>query len=91
APLEASSGQRTRHRLSRGGDRDLNRALHTIAITRLRCHQESRDYEASRTVQGKTHRDVRRSLKRILARRLYRRIQAATRQPTPSINLPHGA
>ncbi|MGW3607093.1 transposase [Micromonospora sp. NPDC005161] len=91
APLEASSGQRTRHRLSRGGDRDLNRALHTIAITRLRCHQESRDYEANRTVQGKTHRDVRRSLKRILARRLYRRIQAATRQPTPSINLAHGA
>ncbi|WP_406079111.1 transposase [Micromonospora sp. NBC_00858] len=91
APLEASSGQRTRHRLNRGGDRDLNRALHTIAITRLRCHQESRDYEANRTVQGKTHRDVRRSLKRILARRLYRRIQAATRQPTPSTNLPHGA
>jgi hypothetical protein len=45
APLEASSGQRTRHRLNRGGDRDLNRALHTIAITRLRCHPESRAYE----------------------------------------------
>lgn len=41
APIEASSGQRTRHRLNRGGDRDLNRALHTIAITRLRCHPES--------------------------------------------------
>jgi transposase len=38
APLEASSGQRTRHRLSRMGDRNLNRALHTVAITRLRCH-----------------------------------------------------
>ena len=81
APLEASSGQRTRHRLNRGGDRDLNRALHTIAITRLRCHPESRDYETRRTAQGKTHRDVRRSLKRALARRLYRRIQAATRPP----------
>ena len=43
-------------------DRDLNRALHVIAITRLRCHAESRDYEAKRTAQGKTHRDVRRSL-----------------------------
>jgi len=85
APLEASSGQRTRHRLSRGGDRDLNRALHTVAITRLRCHPESRDYETKRTSQGKTHRDVRRSLKRALARRLYRRIQAATRPPnTPA-------
>jgi transposase len=79
APLEASSGQRTRHRLSRAGDRDLNRALHTVAITRLRCHDESRAYETKRIAQGKTHRDVRRSLKRALAPRLYRRIQAATR------------
>ncbi len=79
SPVEASSGQRVRHRLNRGGDRALNRALHTIAITRLRCHPESRDYDAKRTAQGKSHRDVRRSLKRALARRLYRRIQAATR------------
>jgi len=70
-----------RHRLNRGGDRDLNRALHTVAITRLRCHTESRSYEIKRTAQGKTHRDIRRSLKRALARRLYRRIQAATRTP----------
>jgi len=56
----------------------LNRALHTVAITRLRCHPESRAYEIKRSAQGKTHRDVRRSLKRALARRLYRRIQAAT-------------
>jgi Transposase IS116/IS110/IS902 family len=40
APLEASSGQHVRHRLNRGGDRDINRALHTVAITRLRCHAE---------------------------------------------------
>jgi transposase len=84
APLEASSGQRSRHRLNRGGDRALNRALHTVAITRLRCHPESRAYEAQRTAQGKTHRDVRRSLKRALARRLYRRIQTATRPTTPA-------
>jgi transposase len=51
APLEASSGQRTRHRLNRGGDRDLNRALHTIAITRLRCHPESRAYTIKRTAR----------------------------------------
>jgi transposase len=91
APLEASSGQRTRHRLSRAGDRDLNRALHTVAITRLRCHDESRAYETKRVAQGKTHRDVRRSLKRALARRLYRRIQAATRTATSFNGLPHAA
>jgi len=78
APLEASSGQRTRHRLSRMGDRNLNRALHTVAITRLRCHEQSRNYEKKRTSEGKTHRDVRRNLKRILARRFYRLMQAAT-------------
>ena len=91
APLEASSGQRTRHRLSRAGDRDLNRALHTVAITRLRCHDESRAYETKRAAQGKTHRDVRRSLKRALARRLYRRIQAATHPAAAFNGLAHAA
>jgi hypothetical protein len=60
------------------GDRSLTRALHTVAITRLRCHEDSRNYETRRSAEGKTHRDVRRSLKRILARRFYRLIQAAT-------------
>ncbi len=80
APLEASSGQRVRHRLNRGGDRQLNRALHTVAVTRMRCHPETRDYEAARTQLGKSHRDIRRSLKRALARRLYRRIEVAVRR-----------
>lgn len=80
APIEASSGQRSRHRLNRGGDRTLNRALHTVAITRMRCHPETRAYELRRTAEGKTHRDIRRSVKRALARRLYRRIEAAVRQ-----------
>jgi transposase len=79
APIEASSGQRSRHRLNRGGDRALNRALHTVAITRMRCHPETRNYEIRRSAEGKTHRDIRRSLKRALARRLYRRIEAAVR------------
>ena len=82
APIETSSGQHSRHRLNRGGDRALNRALHTVAITRLRCHPESITYEAKRSAQGKTHRDIRRSVKRALARRLYRRMQAATRLQT---------
>lgn len=49
APLETSSGQRSCHRLTRGGDRAQNRALHTVAITRLRCHPESIAYEIKRT------------------------------------------
>ena len=72
APLEASSGLTSRHRLNRGGDRALNRALHTVAITRARCHPETRAYEARRTLQGKSHRDIRRCLKRSIARGLYR-------------------
>ncbi len=79
SPLETSSGQHSRHRLNRGGDRALNRALHTVAITRMRCHPETRAYELRRSAQGKTHRDIRRSLKRALARRLYRRIETAVR------------
>ena len=79
APLEVSSGQRSRHRLNRGGDRALNRALHTVAITRMRCHPETRAYETRHNAEGKTHRDVRRSVKRALPRRLYRTIETATR------------
>lgn len=80
SPLETSSGQHSRHRLNRGGDRALNRALHTVAITRMRSHPETRAYETRRSSEGKTHRDIRRSLKRALARRLYRTIETAVRQ-----------
>lgn len=82
APLETSSGQRSRHRLNRGGDRRLNRALHTVAVTRMRCHPETRAYEIRRSAEGKTHRDIRRLVKRALARRLYRRIETAVRLHT---------
>lgn len=73
APIEATSGQITnRHRLNRYGDRQLNRALHTIAITRQRHHQPTRDYTQRRTQQGKNPREIRRCLKRYIARDLYR-------------------
>jgi transposase len=83
SPIPASSGQITRHRLNRGGDRRLNRALHTVALTRLRCHPETRQYAARRSGEGKTDRDIKRCLKRAIARRLYRRIQAAS-PPSPT-------
>ena len=76
APLEATSGQvQTRHRLSRGGDRALNRALHTVIVTRCRNHDQTRAYIARRVAEGKTPREARRCLKRYLARHLYRLLE----------------
>jgi transposase len=76
APIEATSGQvQVRHRLSRGGDRGLNRALHTIIITRCRQHDATRAYIARRVAEGKTPREARRCLKRYLARHLYRLLE----------------
>ena len=82
APLQASSGQHTRHRLSRYGDRQLNRAIHTIAITRARDCPKTRAYIAKRISQGKTTREARRCLKRYIARHLYRLLQNPP--PTPA-------
>jgi transposase len=75
APVPASSGQTQRHRLSRGGDRQLNRALHTIALHRRQHDAATRDYIAKRIAEGKTRRDATRLLKRYLARHLYRLLQ----------------
>jgi transposase len=77
APIPASSGQTTRHRLNRGGDRQLNRALHTIALSRLAHHPETQRYAARRSTEGKTPREIRRCLKRHLARRLYHILEAS--------------
>jgi transposase len=75
APVPASSGQTTRHRLSRGGDRQLNRALHTIVLHRRQHDPATRDYIARRISEGKSTRDATRLLKRYLARHLYRLLQ----------------
>ena len=76
SPIEANSGQvYTRHRLNRYGDRRLNSALHTIAITRQRHHPATRDYTARRTTEGKNPREIRRCLKRYIARDLYRLLE----------------
>jgi transposase len=78
APLPASSGQTIRHRLSRGGDRQLNRALHTVLLHRRQHDPATRDYIARRVAEGKTAREATRILKRYLARHLYRVMQNAT-------------
>src|SRR5690348_2152782 len=75
APIPASSGQTQRHRLSRGGDRQLNRALHTIALHRRQHDPATRDYIARRIAEGKTTREATRLLKRYLARHLFRLLE----------------
>jgi transposase len=77
SPIPASSGQTTRHRLNRGGDRALNRAIHTIALTRMRTCARTRAYVERRTAEGKTSREIRRAIKRYIARELYRTLTAA--------------
>jgi transposase len=72
APIPCSSGQRTQHRLDRGGDRQLNRALHTIAITRARHDPATKEYLARKQADGKTKKGALRCLKRYLARRFWR-------------------
>jgi transposase len=78
APLPASSGQTRRHRLNRGGDRQLNRALHTIALSRWRTCPETADYIAKRRAQGLSDREIRRCLKRYISRQIYRQLTSTT-------------
>jgi transposase len=75
APIPASSGQIVRYRLNRGGDRALNRALHTIVVCRRQTHPPTRAYVARRLAEGKTMAEITRCLKRYLARNLYRQLQ----------------
>ena len=71
APLEASSGKHRRHRLDRGGNRQLNCALHRIAITQARVHPAARAYLERKQAEGKSRREALRCLKRQLARAVH--------------------
>jgi transposase len=79
APLPASSGLTVRHRLSRMGDRQLNRALHTIVLVRLRQNPETKAYATRRYAEGKSVREVKRCLKRYVARQLFRELEGLDR------------
>jgi transposase len=72
APIPASSGNTTRHRLDRSGDRQLNRALHSIALTRKRVDPATHAYIERRLAEGSTPREITRILKRYIARHIYR-------------------
>ncbi len=78
APIPVSSGQRDRHRLHRGGDRQLNRALHVIAITRARIDPTTRQYIQRRIEQGHSRREAIRCLKRHLARHFHKLLMTPT-------------
>ncbi len=71
APLDASSGRQQRHRLNRAGNRQMNRAIHTIALTQLRHHPPARAYLDRRLAEGKTRREAIRSLKRHITRHIW--------------------
>lgn len=79
-PVPASSGKTTRHRLSRGGDRQTNRALYMIVITRMGHDAHTRAYAARRTAQGLSTKEIIRCLKRYVAREIYKTLTRP--QPT---------
>jgi transposase len=76
APIPASSGRSNRHRLDRGGDRQANRALHLIAVCRLRHCPQTRAYATRRTSEGLNKKEIIRCLKRYIARELYHTLRA---------------
>jgi transposase len=92
SPIPASSGKTTRHRLNYGGDRQANRALHLIAVCRMRYCERTRAYVTRRTAEGKTKREIMRCLKRYIAREVYNTLRAdladlaATGRPRPIVS-----
>jgi transposase len=80
APIPASSGRTDRHRLDRCGNRQINAAIHRMAVTRARCDPQTQDYIARKKAEGKTNRDAIRCLKRHLTRRIWQLLRA----PAPS-------
>src|SRR5207248_2568331 len=77
APLEASSGRIQRHRLDRGGNRQLNAALHRIAITQARIHPGARAYLERKRAEGKSWREAIRCLKRLLVRVVFQTLKTS--------------
>ncbi len=86
APIPASSGRTKRHRLDRGGNRQVNAAIHRIAVTRARCDPRTRDYINRKKAEGKTTRDAIRCLKRHIIREIWQLLRAPTQTGmTPSL------
>jgi transposase len=75
SPIPASSGQTVRHRLNRSGDRQLNRAMHAIVLSRLQHDPATRAYAERRRTEGRTDREIKRCLKRFVARHVFRLLE----------------
>lgn len=80
APIPASSGNRVRRRLDRGGNRQLNCVLHRIAVTQGRIHPPAREFLARKQAEGKSRMEALRCLKRHLARRVWRLLLDSERE-----------
>ncbi|MEQ3555039.1 transposase [Pseudonocardia nematodicida] len=87
APIPASSGRTVRYRLNRHGDRQLNRALHNIAVCRQRYDHTTRAYTERRRAEGKTDREIRRCLKRYIARQLHRQLETPPTRPNTPLTI----
>ncbi|MEJ7705935.1 MAG: IS110 family transposase [Nocardioidaceae bacterium] len=74
APVPASSGKTTRHRLSRGGDRHANSALHTIAVVRMSCDARTRKFVSEQRDKGRDNKELLRILKRAIVREIYKHL-----------------
>src|SRR5262249_23661582 len=86
APLDASSGKQQRHRLNRTGNRQLNHAIHIIAVTQARIYAPPRDYLARRKANGKTTKEALRTLKRLLIRRVFALMRTAASRGPIAVN-----
>jgi transposase len=91
APIKCSSGQHQQHRLNRGGDRQLNHALHIIAITRAHHDPSTREYLARKQAEGKTKKGALRCLKRHLARRFWRLLAEPPLSADQAVTREHAA
>ena len=83
SPIEASSGKVVRHRLNRGGNREANRALYMICLSRMRRDLRTQEYVARRTREGKSKREIIRCLKRYVAREVYRVLVSCEARSSP--------
>jgi transposase len=86
APLPAASGKPTRHRLSRGGDRDANRARSLLALGRMGWDPATRTYVTRRTAAGLSKPEIIRCLKRYIAREIYRLLAMPPASPSRPVD-----
>jgi transposase len=84
-PVPASSGKTSRHRLNRGGNRRANAALYRVALVRMRHHPPTREYIERRTAEGKSPREIRRCLKRYIAREIFQHLCAGNATVTADV------